>query len=103
MDRLSPEEPVRALATEPLEVLRQPVDLPLVSVGILPQEPPPDEDSTVLGNVQHGVAQTLHLLDRYHHAIAIMAVNYPITDPGIQPTGLAGDRTDEQLSSDPRP
>jgi ATPase subunit of ABC transporter with duplicated ATPase domains len=37
-----------------------------VSVGILLQEPPLDEDGTALGNDQYSVAQTLHLLDRYH-------------------------------------
>jgi ATP-binding cassette ChvD family protein len=38
---------------------------PGVSAGILSQEPPLDETKTVLGNVEHGVALTKALLDRY--------------------------------------
>jgi ATP-binding cassette ChvD family protein len=49
---------------------------PGASVGILLQEPPLDEDTTVLGNVEHGVADTLAMLRRYSEIGAELADNY---------------------------
>ena len=43
------------------------------SVGILLQEPPLDEDKTVLGNVEEGVAEIKAKLDRYNEISALMA------------------------------
>ncbi len=49
---------------------------PGASVGVLLQEPPLDEDETVLRNVQHGVAETLATLHRYNEISAQLAVDY---------------------------
>ena len=46
---------------------------PGYTVGILQQEPPLDEDKTVLGNVEDGVAQIKGALDRYNEISAAMA------------------------------
>jgi len=54
------------------EVLR----MPGYSVGILAQEPALDEDKTVLGNVEAGVAETTALLDRYNEVAAKLAAVY---------------------------
>ena len=46
---------------------------PGYSVGILLQEPPLNEDKTVLGNVEEGVAEIKSRLDRYNEISAAMA------------------------------
>ena len=46
---------------------------PGYSVGILLQEPPLNEDKTVLGNVEEGVAEIKSKLDRYNEICAAMA------------------------------
>ena len=46
---------------------------PGYSVGILLQEPPLNEDKTVLGNVEEGVAEIKCKLDRYNEISAAMA------------------------------
>ena len=46
---------------------------PGYSVGILLQEPPLNEDKTVLGNVEEGVAEIKYKLDRYNEISAAMA------------------------------
>ena len=46
---------------------------PGFSVGILLQEPPLNEDKTVLGNVEEGVAEIKSKLDRYNEISAAMA------------------------------
>ena len=46
---------------------------PGFSVGILQQEPPLNEDKTVLGNVEEGVAEIKGKLDRYNEISALMA------------------------------
>ena len=46
---------------------------PGYSVGILLQEPPLNEDKTVLGNVEEGAAETKSKLDRYNEISAAMA------------------------------
>ena len=46
---------------------------PGYSVGILLQEPPLNEDKTVLGNVEEGVAEIKGKLDRYNEISAAMA------------------------------
>ncbi|TQL59619.1 energy-dependent translational throttle protein EttA [Oryzihumus leptocrescens] len=46
---------------------------PGYSVGILLQEPPLNEDKTVLGNVEEGVGEIKAQLDRYNEISALMA------------------------------
>ena len=46
---------------------------PGYSVGILQQEPPLNEDKTVLGNVEEGVAEIKGKLDRYNEISTLMA------------------------------
>ena len=46
---------------------------PGYSVGILLQEPPLNEDKTVLGNVEEGVAEIKSKLDRFNEISAAMA------------------------------
>ncbi len=49
---------------------------PGYSVGILQQEPALNEDKTVLGNVEEGVAETKATLERFNEIAEKMAVNY---------------------------
>jgi ATP-binding cassette ChvD family protein len=49
---------------------------PGYSVGILQQEPPLNEDKTVLGNVQEGLGEIKVKLDRYNEIAEKMAVDY---------------------------
>jgi ATP-binding cassette ChvD family protein len=50
--------------------------MPGYTVGILEQEPVLNEEKTVLGNVEEGVAQTKALLDRYNEIAEKLAVDY---------------------------
>jgi ATP-binding cassette ChvD family protein len=50
--------------------------MPGSTVGILAQEPVLDEDKTVLGNVEEGVAETTALIERYHEVAAKVAADY---------------------------
>src|SRR2546430_17107469 len=49
---------------------------PGYSVGILQQEPPLNEDKTVLGNVEEGVGEIKQKLDRYNEIAELMATDY---------------------------
>jgi ATP-binding cassette ChvD family protein len=49
---------------------------PGYTVGILLQEPPLNEQKTVLGNVQEGAGEIKETLDRYNEIAAEMAENY---------------------------
>ena len=49
---------------------------PGYSVGILEQEPKLNEDKDVLGNVEEGVGEIKHKLDRYNEIAEKMAVEY---------------------------
>jgi len=49
---------------------------PGYSVGILQQEPPLNEDKTVLGNVEEGVGEIKHKLDRFNEIAEKMATDY---------------------------
>jgi ATP-binding cassette ChvD family protein len=49
--------------------------MPGYSVGILAQEPALDEDKTVLGNVEAGVAETKALIERYSEIAAKMVAD----------------------------
>ncbi|MGK5557284.1 energy-dependent translational throttle protein EttA [Actinomadura kijaniata] len=50
--------------------------MPGYTVGILQQEPPLNEDKTVLGNVEEGVAETKAMLDRFNEIAEKMATDY---------------------------
>ena len=50
--------------------------MPGFTVGILAQEPKLNEDKTVLGNVEEGVAETKRLLDEYNEIAEKMATDY---------------------------
>jgi ATP-binding cassette ChvD family protein len=50
--------------------------MPGHTVGLLAQEPQLNEDKTVLGNVEEGVAETKKLLDSYNEIAEKMAVDY---------------------------
>src|ERR1700743_279054 len=50
--------------------------MPGFTVGILAQEPRLNEDKTVLGNVEEGVAETKKILDQYNEIAEKMAVDY---------------------------
>ncbi|MFC5825763.1 energy-dependent translational throttle protein EttA [Nonomuraea insulae] len=50
--------------------------MPGFSVGMLQQEPPLNEEKTVLGNVQEGVAETMAMLQRYNDIAEQMATDY---------------------------
>src|ERR1700760_3733264 len=50
--------------------------MPGFTVGILAQEPKLNEDKTVLGNVEEGVAETKRLLEEYNEIAEKMATDY---------------------------
>ena len=50
--------------------------MPGFTVGILAQEPQLNEDKTVLGNVEEGVAEAKRLLDEYNEIAEKMATDY---------------------------
>ncbi|MET8865697.1 energy-dependent translational throttle protein EttA [Nonomuraea sp. NPDC004580] len=50
--------------------------MPGFTVGMLQQEPPLNEEKTVLGNVQEGVAETMAMLQRYNEIAEQMATDY---------------------------
>src|SRR5450756_1795552 len=50
--------------------------MPGFTVGILDQEPQLNEDKTVLGNVEEGVAETKKLLEEYNEIAEKMATDY---------------------------
>src|SRR5579883_3045545 len=49
---------------------------PGYTVGILAQEPPLNEDKTVLGNVEEGVGEIKQKLNRFNEIAEKMAVDY---------------------------
>ncbi|MFI6478976.1 energy-dependent translational throttle protein EttA [Nonomuraea sp. NPDC050663] len=50
--------------------------MPGFTVGMLQQEPPLNEEKTVLGNVQEGVADTMEKLARFNEIAELMATDY---------------------------
>jgi ATP-binding cassette ChvD family protein len=50
--------------------------MPGYTVGMLQQEPPLNEDKTVLGNVEEAVAETKAMLDRFNEIAELMATDY---------------------------
>jgi ATP-binding cassette ChvD family protein len=65
---------------------------PGFSVGILLQEPPLNEDKTVLGNVEEGVAEVKDKLNRYNEIAEKLAVEY--TDELMADMGKLQDELD---------
>ncbi|GAA0914636.1 energy-dependent translational throttle protein EttA [Nonomuraea longicatena] len=50
--------------------------MPGYTVGMLQQEPPLNEEKTVLGNVEEAVAETKAMLDRFNEIAELMATDY---------------------------
>ena len=50
--------------------------MPGFTVGMLQQEPPLNEDKTVLGNVEEGVAETKAMLEKFNEVAEKMATDY---------------------------
>ena len=67
---------------------------PGYSVGILLQEPPLNEDKTVLGNVEEGVAEIKSKLDRFNEISAAMADPDPDFDALMTEMGTLQDALD---------
>ncbi|MFL6123823.1 ATP-binding cassette domain-containing protein, partial [Actinophytocola sp.] len=65
---------------------------PGYSVGILQQEPPLNEDKTVLGNVQEGVGEVYQKLVRYNEITEKMATDY--SDELMDEMGQLGEELD---------
>src|ERR1700743_2245003 len=65
--------------------------MPGFTVGLLSQEPQLNEDKTVLGNVEEGVAETKAMLDQYNEIAEKMAIDY--SDEMLEEMG----RLQEQL------
>jgi len=68
--------------------------MPGYTVGILAQEPALDEDKTVLGNVEEGVAGTRALIERYNEVAAKMAADY--SDDLLEELGRLQEQLDHQ-------
>jgi ATP-binding cassette ChvD family protein len=71
---------------------------PGATVGILMQEPPLNEEKTVLGNIQEGVAETIGMLDRFNAIAEEMATNY--TDELLAEMGKLQDELDHRNAWD---
>ncbi|MEV4891145.1 energy-dependent translational throttle protein EttA [Nonomuraea sp. NPDC055795] len=50
--------------------------MPGYTVGMLQQEPPLNEEKTVLGNVEEAVAETKAMIDRFNEIAELMATDY---------------------------
>jgi ATP-binding cassette ChvD family protein len=68
--------------------------MPGYSVGILSQEPELDEEKTVLGNVEEGVAETKALIERYNEVTAKMAAD--CSDDLLEEMGRLQEQLDHQ-------
>jgi ATP-binding cassette ChvD family protein len=72
--------------------------MPGYTVGILPQEPTLNEDKTVLGNVEEGVAETKKLLDEYNEIAEKMATDY--SDELLEEMGKLQEQLDHRNAWD---
>src|SRR3954454_3106580 len=72
--------------------------MPGVSVGMLQQEPPLNEDKTVLGNVEEGVAETKAMLDRFNEIAEKMATDY--SDELLEEMGKLQEQLDHRNAWD---
>jgi len=72
--------------------------MPGYTVGILPQEPTLNEDKTVLGNVEEGVAETKKLIDEYNEIAEKMATDY--SDELLEQMGKLQEQLDHKNAWD---
>src|ERR1700758_4523246 len=72
--------------------------MPGFSVGILAQEPTLNEDKTVLGNVEEGVAETKKLLDEFNEIAEKMATDY--SDELLEQMGKLQEQLDHRNAWD---
>ncbi|MCW2902187.1 MAG: transporter related protein [Streptosporangiaceae bacterium] len=72
--------------------------MPGFTVGMLQQEPPLNEDKTVLGNVQEGVAETKAVLDRFNEIAEQMATDY--SDELLEEMGKLQEQLDHRNAWD---
>ncbi|MFI6393811.1 energy-dependent translational throttle protein EttA [Nonomuraea sp. NPDC050547] len=68
--------------------------MPGYTVGMLQQEPPLNEDKTVLGNVEEAVAETKAMLDRFNEIAELMATDY--SDALLEEMGKLQDELDHR-------
>src|SRR3954464_2769895 len=72
--------------------------MPGFSVGMLQQEPPLNEDKTVLGNVEEGVAETKAMVDRFNEIAELMATDY--SDELLEEMGQLQEQLDHRNAWD---
>ncbi|MFI7424262.1 energy-dependent translational throttle protein EttA [Nonomuraea sp. NPDC049684] len=72
--------------------------MPGFTVGMLQQEPPLNEEKTVLGNVQEGVAETMAMLERYNQIAEQMATDY--SDELLEEMGKLQDQLEHRNAWD---
>src|SRR3954453_14780971 len=72
--------------------------MPGFTVGILAQEPPLNEEKTVLGNVEEGVAETKAMLDRFNEIAEKMATDY--SDELLEEMGKLQEQLDHRNAGD---
>jgi ATP-binding cassette ChvD family protein len=72
--------------------------MPGYTVGILAQEPKLNEDKTVLGNVEEGVAETKKLIDEYNEIAEKMATDY--SDELMEQMGKLSEQMDHRNAWD---
>ncbi|MEV4174928.1 energy-dependent translational throttle protein EttA [Nonomuraea sp. NPDC049709] len=72
--------------------------MPGFTVGMLQQEPPLNEEKTVLGNVQEGVAETMAMLQRYNDIAEQMATDY--SDELLEEMGKLQDQLEHRNAWD---
>ncbi|GAA4104145.1 energy-dependent translational throttle protein EttA [Nonomuraea soli] len=72
--------------------------MPGFTVGMLQQEPPLNEEKTVLGNVQEGVADTMEKLARFNEIAELMATDY--SDALLEEMGKLQDVLDHRNAWD---
>ncbi|MFI6296973.1 energy-dependent translational throttle protein EttA [Nonomuraea sp. NPDC050790] len=68
--------------------------MPGYTVGMLQQEPPLNEEKTVLGNVEEAVAETKAMLDRFNEIAELMATDY--SDALLEEMGKLQDELDHR-------
>ncbi|MEV0236179.1 energy-dependent translational throttle protein EttA [Nonomuraea sp. NPDC050786] len=72
--------------------------MPGFTVGMLQQEPPLNDEKTVLGNVQEGVAETMAMLQRYNEIAEQMATDY--SDELLEEMGKLQDQLEHRNAWD---
>ena len=72
--------------------------MPGFTVGLLAQEPQLNEDKTVLGNVEEGVAETKAMLDKYNEIAEQMATEY--SDELLEEMGRLQEQLDHREAWD---